>query len=86
MLVGQPLLATSSPRASTRIVAEKVYFPKSCDRNAKALVKKTWMADLCKRYGDLKDGPDNIRQSKRLATNPSLRTWRATAGTAVACS
>merc|ERR1719453_880469 len=51
-----------------KILAGKVYFPKYFDKNAKALVKKILVADLSKRYGNLKDGPDDILKSKWLQT------------------
>ncbi|CAE8606020.1 unnamed protein product [Polarella glacialis] len=47
-----------------KILAGKVYFPKYFDKNAKALVKKLLMADLSKRYGNLKDGSADILGNK----------------------
>ena len=47
-----------------KILAGKIYFPKYFDKNAKALVKKLLTADLSKRYGNLKDGADDILKHK----------------------
>jgi len=47
-----------------KILAGKVYFPKYFDKNAKALVKKLLTADLSKRFGNLKDGANDILQHK----------------------
>merc|ERR1712019_33626 len=47
-----------------KILAGKVYFPKYFDKNAKALVKKLNTADLSKRFGNLKDGPNDILKHK----------------------
>merc|ERR1712226_922830 len=44
--------------------AGKIYFPKYFDKNAKALVKKLNTADLSKRFGNLKDGANDILQHK----------------------
>merc|ERR1712003_415919 len=46
------------------ILAGKIYFPKYFDKNAKALVKKLNTADLSKRFGNLKDGANDILQHK----------------------
>ena len=46
----------------------QVYFPKYFDKNAKALVKKLLTADLSKRYGNLKDGSDDILKHKWFAS------------------
>mmetsp|Transcript_81459 Transcript_81459/g.230833 ORF Transcript_81459/g.230833 Transcript_81459/m.230833 type:complete len:108 (+) Transcript_81459:2-325(+) len=51
-----------------KILAGKVYFPKYFDKNAKALVKKLLIADLSKRFGNLKDGHKDVLQSKWFAT------------------
>jgi len=51
-----------------KILAGKVYFPKYFDKNAKALVKKLNTADLSKRYGNLKDGPNDILKHKWFET------------------
>ena len=43
-----------------KILAGKVYFPKYFDKDAKSLVKHLITADLSKRYGNLKDGSNDI--------------------------
>jgi len=39
----------------------KVKFPRHFDKNAKSLVKHLLVADLTKRYGNLKGGTDDIK-------------------------
>merc|ERR1712050_655413 len=51
-----------------KILAGKVYIPKYFDKNAKALVKKLLTADLSKRYGNLKDGANDILKHKWFST------------------
>mmetsp|Transcript_71373 Transcript_71373/g.165038 ORF Transcript_71373/g.165038 Transcript_71373/m.165038 type:complete len:108 (+) Transcript_71373:1-324(+) len=51
-----------------KILAGKVYFPKYFDKNAKALVKKLLTADLSKRFGNLKDGANDILTHKWFST------------------
>merc|ERR1719282_78393 len=51
-----------------KILAGKVYFPKYFDKNAKALVKKLLIADLSKRFGNLKDGHKDIIGHKWFST------------------
>jgi len=65
MIVGQPPFCDEDPMGIyQKILAGKIYFPKYFDKNAKALVKKLLTADLSKRYGNLKDGPDDILKHK----------------------
>jgi protein kinase A len=65
MIVGQPPFCDEDPRGIyQKILAGKIYFPKYFDKNAKALVKKLLTADLSKRYGNLKDGADDILKHK----------------------
>jgi len=69
MIVGQPPFCDEDPMGIyQKILAGKVYFPKYFDKNAKALVKKLLTADLSKRYGNLKDGPNDILKHKWLST------------------
>merc|ERR1712070_414254 len=69
MIVGQPPFCDEEPMGVyQKILAGKIYFPKYFDRNAKALVKNILQADLSKRYGNLKDGPADIMQSKWIST------------------
>mmetsp|Transcript_90839 Transcript_90839/g.234568 ORF Transcript_90839/g.234568 Transcript_90839/m.234568 type:complete len:108 (+) Transcript_90839:1-324(+) len=51
-----------------KILAGKVYFTKYFDKYANRLVKKLLTADLSKRYGNLKDGSDDILKHKWLAS------------------
>ena len=44
-----------------KILKGKVKFPRSFDKNAKSLVKHILQADLSKRYGNLKNGVDDIK-------------------------
>jgi len=65
MIVGQPPFCDEDPMGIyQKILAGKIYFPKYFDKNAKALVKKLLTADLSKRYGNLKDGSDDILKHK----------------------
>ena len=43
-----------------KILKGKVKFPRSFDKNAKSLVKHLLQADLSKRYGNLKNGNENL--------------------------
>jgi len=65
MIVGQPPFCDEEPMGIyQKILAGKVYFPKYFDTNAKGLVKKLLTADLSKRYGNLKDGSNDILKHK----------------------
>ena len=44
-----------------KILKGKVRFPRSFDKNAKSLVKHILQADLSKRYGNLKNGVNDIK-------------------------
>merc|ERR1712085_247496 len=69
MLVGYPPFCDEDPMGIyQKILAGKVYFPKYFDKNAKALVKKLLTADLSKRYGNLKDGANDILKHKWFST------------------
>merc|ERR1711959_759908 len=69
MIVGQPPFCDEDPMGIyQKILAGKIYFPKYFDKNAKALVKKLLTADLSKRYGNLKDGADDILKHKWFST------------------
>merc|ERR1719276_340421 len=65
MICGQPPFCDEDPMGIyQKILAGKVYFPKYFDKNAKALVKRLLTADLGKRYGNLKNGVDDIKGHK----------------------
>eukprot|EP00747_Dinoflagellata_sp_TGD_P162671 gnl/TRDRNA2_/TRDRNA2_180527_c0_seq1.p1 gnl/TRDRNA2_/TRDRNA2_180527_c0~~gnl/TRDRNA2_/TRDRNA2_180527_c0_seq1.p1 ORF type:complete len:320 (+),score=88.96 gnl/TRDRNA2_/TRDRNA2_180527_c0_seq1:77-1036(+) len=69
MIVGQPPFCDEDPMGIyQKILAGKVYFPKYFDKEAKALVKKILTADLSKRFGNLKDGPNDILKHKWFAS------------------
>merc|ERR1712078_89516 len=65
MIVGQPPFCDEEPMGIyQKILAGKIYFPKYFDKNAKALVKKLVTADLGKRFGNLKNGVDDVKKAK----------------------
>merc|ERR1712119_169554 len=65
MVVGYPPFVDEDPMGIyQKILAGKIVFPKLFDKNAKGLVKKLLTADLGKRYGNLKNGVDDIKQHK----------------------
>eukprot|EP00913_Durusdinium_trenchii_P028895 g27092.t1 len=69
MICGQPPFCDEDPMGIyQKILAGKVYFPKYFDKNAKSLVKKLLVADLSKRFGNLKDGAADILQNKWFST------------------
>lgn len=47
-----------------KILKGKVKFPRGFDRNAKSLVKHLVVADLSKRYGNLKRGVNDIKKHR----------------------
>merc|ERR1711935_1086107 len=47
-----------------KILSGKIVFPKAFNKEAKGLVKKLLTADLGKRYGNLKNGVDDIKTHK----------------------
>jgi len=42
----------------------KVKFPRTFDKNAKSIVKHLLVADLSKRYGNLKNGAGDIKNHR----------------------
>jgi len=61
MMVGQPPFCDDDPMGLyQKVLSCKVYFPKFFDKDAKVLVKKLLVADLSKRWGNLRDGPDQV--------------------------
>jgi len=65
MIVGYPPFVDEDPMGIyQKILSGKIVFPKIIDKNAKSLVKKLLTADLGKRYGNLKNGADDIKQHK----------------------
>jgi len=69
MIVGQPPFCDEEPMGIyQKILAGNIYFPKYFDKNAKSLVKKLLTADLSKRFGNLKAGPDDVLKGKWFAS------------------
>jgi len=69
MIVGQPPFCDEDPMGIyQRILAGKIFFTKTFDKSARVLVKKLLTADLSKRYGNLKAGPDDIIKHKWFAS------------------
>merc|ERR1712238_49820 len=65
MIVGYPPFVDEDPMGIyQKILSGKIVFPKVFDKDAKGLVKKLLTADLGKRYGNLKNGVDDIKQHK----------------------
>jgi len=65
MIVGYPPFVDEDPMGIyQKILSGKIVFPKMFDKNAKGLVKKLLTADLGKRYGNLKNGVEDIKQHK----------------------
>eukprot|EP01066_Platyproteum_vivax_P014325 Platyproteum_vivax@DN6421_c0_g1_i1.p1 len=65
MIVGYPPFVDEDPMGIyQKILSGKIVFPKFFDRNLKLLVKKLLTADLGKRFGNLKNGVDDIKTSK----------------------
>jgi len=72
MLVGYPPFVDEDPMGIyQKILSGKIVFPKFFDKNAKVLVKKLLTADLGKRYGNLKNGVDDIKKCKWF-TSPGV--------------
>lgn len=46
------------------ILRGKIQFPQSFNKDAKSLVKHLLVADLSKRYGNLKDGVNDIKKHR----------------------
>jgi serine/threonine protein kinase len=65
MIVGYPPFVDEDPMGIyQKILSGKIVFPKMFDKNAKGLVKKLLTADLGKRYGNLKNGVNDIKEHK----------------------
>jgi len=63
MIVGYPPFVDEDPMGIyQKILSGKIVFPKLFDKKAKGLVKKLLTADLGKRYGNLKNGVDDIKK------------------------
>jgi len=47
-----------------KILKGKIKFPRNFDKDAKSIVKHLLVADLSKRYGNLKNGADDIKNHR----------------------
>lgn len=62
MIVGYPPFFDDEPMGIyQKILGGKIVFPKFFDKNGKALVKRLLTPDLGKRFGNLKNGVDDIK-------------------------
>ncbi|CAG9318422.1 unnamed protein product [Blepharisma stoltei] len=65
MLAGIDPFTDEEPMAIyQKILKGKVKFPRNFDKNAKSLVKHLLVADLSKRYGNLKNGVNDIKNHR----------------------
>jgi len=65
MIVGYPPFFDEEPMGIyQKILGGKIIFPKFFDKNCKALVKRLLTPDLAKRYGNLKNGVEDIKQHR----------------------
>merc|ERR1719490_377433 len=65
MIVGYPPFVDEDPMGIyQKILSGKIVFPKLFDKHAKGLVKNLLTADLGKRFGNLKNGVDDIKGHK----------------------
>ena len=77
MIVGRPPFVDEDPMGIyQKMLAGKVYFTKYLGKNAKVQVKKLLTADLSKRYGNLKDGPQRYRDAQ-MFQHPGFPEARA---------
>lgn len=65
LLVGRPPFMASNPmEIFQKVLNEKLLFPRYIDKDAKSLIKKLCDHDLSKRYGNLKDGVEDIKNHR----------------------
>jgi len=65
MIVGYPPFFDDEPMGIyQKILGGKIIFPRFFDKNCKLLVKRLLTPDLSKRYGNLKNGVDDIKAHK----------------------
>mmetsp|Transcript_7417 Transcript_7417/g.6190 ORF Transcript_7417/g.6190 Transcript_7417/m.6190 type:complete len:111 (-) Transcript_7417:77-409(-) len=63
MIVGYPPFVDEDPMGIyQKILSGKIIFPRYFDKDAKSLVKRLLTADLSKRYGNLRNGADDIKE------------------------
>lgn len=69
MITGIDPFADDDPMAIYQnILKGKLHFPKGFDSNAKSLVRHLLVADLSKRYGNLKNGVNDIKHHRYLSS------------------
>merc|ERR1712034_82809 len=65
MMVGSPPFVDEDPMGIyQKILSGKIIFPKYFDKHCKAVVKRLLTADLGRRYGNLKNGVNDVKDSK----------------------
>jgi len=68
MLCGAPPFVDDDPLGIyQKIIAGKAYFPKTMNPDAKQVIKKLCTADLGKRWGDRKEGPQEVLNAKWIS-------------------
>ena len=68
MIAGQPPFCDDEAMGIyQKILGGKLLLTKNFDKACRVLVKKLLTADLSKRYGNLKQGPDDILKHKWLS-------------------
>eukprot|EP00388_Colpodella_angusta_P024088 GDKJ01062737.1.p1 GENE.GDKJ01062737.1~~GDKJ01062737.1.p1 ORF type:complete len:325 (-),score=63.96 GDKJ01062737.1:177-1151(-) len=68
MSVGYPPFVDEDPMGIyQKILAGKIVFPRFFDKNAKSLCKRLLTADLARRFGNLKNGPADVKNHKWFA-------------------
>jgi len=73
MLAGQPPFVDDDPMGIyQQILGGKINFPRSFERDPKALIKKLLTADLTKRYGCMKQGAQDIKKHKFFTRSPKF--------------
>jgi serine/threonine protein kinase len=69
MLVGIDPFSDDDPMlVSQKILKGKIKFPTGFDSNAKSLIKHLVEGDITKRYGNLKAGPEDVKNHKFFKT------------------
>eukprot|EP00356_Strombidium_inclinatum_P014228 CAMPEP_0170479140 /NCGR_PEP_ID=MMETSP0208-20121228/475_1 /TAXON_ID=197538 /ORGANISM="Strombidium inclinatum, Strain S3" /LENGTH=394 /DNA_ID=CAMNT_0010751485 /DNA_START=72 /DNA_END=1253 /DNA_ORIENTATION=- len=81
LLVGRPPFMASNPmEIFKKVMEQKLLFPKDIDKDAKSLIKKLCDHDLSKRYGNLKNGVDDIKNHRFFKKEGEEIDWEALSG------
>lgn len=68
MIAGIDPFADDDPMVIYKnILQGKIHFPKGFDNDAKSLIRHLLVADLSKRYGNLKNGVNDIKQHRYMS-------------------